>query len=656
MNLVIIRFYVLAAVSTILPLSHTRNSFAFASSHANELAAAATEEFAPQVAFKCGYRNQYVTKDGRWTSDSDRNAVCLHGKLDILKYCRKVYRSHNITNIVESFDKDVLIKNWCKPEGQPCKSNFRVQTFKCIGNEYKHELKSFPDDCRLDRAEDNGHCEDFEYYKKKAQENCAASFRPLLADIKSFNVYKPCGLDMFSAYEYVCCPVENKSQKPINNFADDDDESEEDDNEDDEQDLIDEEASTIRIDASGSRLHSKSGGEEISSEPNNNYYRSADLDNEPENYRDAVDTLERNYHHQFAEIMKNWTAKENKYKSLADKTSKQARDFREHMTEDYQNAVTRLEQNHKQERRRLSEVHEQRMWADFHERFRAAADNLRSWTRNFQAGSVSTTGVLRAVRYVVKLAERNRARALNRYRRLLGIDAELAARGRKRLLQRLLDADSAVNKTFDILKMVSGLEKKILPFAIEFWQEFRENQTPDVKDDTILWLGDKENLNKLLTYYEKNPIATEDTDLLKPKHKLTEPNRRTFSKNKQNEHEKINDAEKKEKKYEKISPSNFLQSKLHDNEVAPKAVYSGNNNLKQQRGFYLTYLIFSIGGVVVLVLAIAIIGVVRRRSVWNRRHGFIEVDGCSPEERHVTSMQGSGYENPTYKYFEQRRA
>ena len=51
----------------------------------------------PLVAFECGYRNQFMGEDGNWVSDHDRYATCMKGKLDILKYCRKVvffsYRS-----------------------------------------------------------------------------------------------------------------------------------------------------------------------------------------------------------------------------------------------------------------------------------------------------------------------------------------------------------------------------------------------------------------------------------------------------------------------------------------------------------------------------------------------------------------------------------
>lgn len=48
------------------------------------------EKFVPLVAFECGFRNKFMAEDGTWVNDVNRYATCQSGKLDILKYCRKV--------------------------------------------------------------------------------------------------------------------------------------------------------------------------------------------------------------------------------------------------------------------------------------------------------------------------------------------------------------------------------------------------------------------------------------------------------------------------------------------------------------------------------------------------------------------------------------
>ena len=66
----------------------------------------------------------------------------------------------------------------------------------------------------------------------------------------------------------------------------------------------------------------------------------------------------------------------------------------------------------------------------------------------------------------------------------------------------------------------------------------------------------------------------------------------------------------------------------------------------------------AVGCITVLVVIVAGVVVMRRRGA-ARRYGQRRAAGApaplpaqSPEERHVAAMQMTGYENPTYKYFE----
>jgi len=69
----------------------------------------------------------------------------------------------------------------------------------------------------------------------------------------------------------------------------------------------------------------------------------------------------------------------------------------------------------------------------------------------------------------------------------------------------------------------------------------------------------------------------------------------------------------------------------------------------------------AVGCITVFVVIVAGIVVMRRRGA-SRRYGQRRAAGtparlpvdaaASPEERHVAAMQMTGYENPTYKYFE----
>ena len=59
----------------------------------------------------------------------------------------------------------------------------------------------------------------------------------------------------------------------------------------------------------------------------------------------------------------------------------------------------------------------------------------------------------------------------------------------------------------------------------------------------------------------------------------------------------------------------------------------------------------------IALLTATVVGIVLLKKHTQRSplsQGFVEVDqAASPEERHVANMQVNGYENPTFKYFEQ---
>ncbi|KAJ1522986.1 hypothetical protein ONE63_002122 [Megalurothrips usitatus] len=54
--------------------------------------------FEPQVAFLCSegqsFHPQYMSDQGRWTTDPESKVSCLKDKVDVLTYCKKVSRLH----------------------------------------------------------------------------------------------------------------------------------------------------------------------------------------------------------------------------------------------------------------------------------------------------------------------------------------------------------------------------------------------------------------------------------------------------------------------------------------------------------------------------------------------------------------------------------
>ncbi|MGH0151517.1 UNVERIFIED_CONTAM: hypothetical protein FKN15_075211 [Acipenser sinensis] len=61
-----------------------------------------------------------------------------------------------------------------------------------------------------------------------------------------------------------------------------------------------------------------------------------------------------------------------------------------------------------------------------------------------------------------------------------------------------------------------------------------------------------------------------------------------------------------------------------------------------------------VGGVVIATVIVITLVMLRKKQYTSIHHGVVEVDAAvTPEERHLSKMQQNGYENPTYKFFEQ---
>ncbi|KAF6384367.1 amyloid beta precursor protein [Rhinolophus ferrumequinum] len=61
-----------------------------------------------------------------------------------------------------------------------------------------------------------------------------------------------------------------------------------------------------------------------------------------------------------------------------------------------------------------------------------------------------------------------------------------------------------------------------------------------------------------------------------------------------------------------------------------------------------------VGGVVIATVIVITLVMLKKKQYTSIHHGVVEVDAAvTPEERHLSKMQQNGYENPTYKFFEQ---
>uniref|UniRef100_A0A8C7RXS6 Amyloid beta like protein 1 n=1 Tax=Oncorhynchus mykiss TaxID=8022 RepID=A0A8C7RXS6_ONCMY len=89
----------------------------------------------------------------------------------------------------------------------------------------------------------------------------------------------------------------------------------------------------------------------------------------------------------------------------------------------------------------------------------------------------------------------------------------------------------------------------------------------------------------------------------------------------------------------------FKSPEIQTDELQPDALETFN------RGAMVGLLVVAVAIAMVMVISLLL---VRRKPYGTISHGIVEVDPMlTPEERQLNKMQNHGYENPTYKFFEQ---
>jgi amyloid beta A4 protein len=167
------------------------------------------------------YYNKYMSPGGQWLTDVSAaalTAACpLKDKTSILAYCKKVYPEKEITNIVES-GHYIKLTGWCRRDssGGRCDasdatSTFWVKPFRCLEGPFQSDALLVPEHCLFDHVHNQTRCSGFDAWNRTATDSCRARGMGL----KSFGMLLPCGIDLFSGVEFVCCPRSNSNNKRI---------------------------------------------------------------------------------------------------------------------------------------------------------------------------------------------------------------------------------------------------------------------------------------------------------------------------------------------------------------------------------------------------------------------------------------------------------
>uniref|UniRef100_A0A6Q2YB90 Amyloid-beta A4 protein n=1 Tax=Esox lucius TaxID=8010 RepID=A0A6Q2YB90_ESOLU len=163
----------------------------------------------PQVAMFCGKLNMHVNvQSGKWESDPSGTKTCIVTKEGILQYCQEVYPELQITNVVEA-NQPISIQNWCKKGRKQCRSLAHIVVpYRCLVGEFVSDALLVPDKCKFLHQERMDMCDSHLHWHTVAKESCGDR----TMNLHDYGMLLPCGIDRFRGVEFVCCPTETQRE------------------------------------------------------------------------------------------------------------------------------------------------------------------------------------------------------------------------------------------------------------------------------------------------------------------------------------------------------------------------------------------------------------------------------------------------------------
>ncbi|XP_066494368.1 amyloid beta precursor like protein 1 isoform X2 [Tiliqua scincoides] len=659
----------------------------------------------PQVAMFCGKLVLHLNvQTGHWEPDAFGTHTCFRTNEEIRSYCQEVYPELQITNAVEG-TQPVTIDNWCKKGRPNCKGHQHIVVpYRCLVGEFVSEALLVPDRCKFLHQEKMDSCESYLYWHSVAKEACSREE----LELHSYGMLLPCGADHFRGVEYVCCParpspvrVEQSTEAPpslahlreealhsnkvptgqipteesleMEEERDLEDEEEVDEEEEEEEESPGDSASDPdpfpaawddyyvepgyyddSITQTTITTTTQTTEEDVKVTPTPRptdgvdvYFEMPGDGSEHANFLRAKMDLEERRMRQINEVMKEWAEADNQAKNLP-KTDRQA------LNEHFQSILQTLEEQVARERQRLVETHLARVVALLNDNRRAA---LESYLTAVQSDNPQPERVLSALKRYVRAEQKDQRHTLRHYQHVAAADPEKAEQMKFQVYTHLHVIEERMNQSLALLYKNPQLAQELRGDIEELLRSERI-ATNDLLTTSI---------SETRTTEEFLPMDSSE-DLVAESHSyprdgeasgLAEYDYPTSDKALLYEYERkvnVSASDVKGMVYksqeiqrdELVSGSEASHKQLH---LALPPGQEPDTLVTINRGALIGLLVVAVAVAMVIIISLLM---VRRKPYGTISHGIVEVDPMvSPEERQLNKMQNHGYENPTYKFFEE---
>ncbi|XP_043096720.1 amyloid beta (A4) precursor protein a isoform X5 [Puntigrus tetrazona] len=646
----------------------------------------------PQVAMFCGKLNMHINiQTGKWEPDPSGSKSCISTKEGILQYCQEVYPELQITNVVEA-NQPVSIWDWCKKGRKQCRSHMHIVVpYRCLVGEFVSDALLVPDKCKFLHQERMDMCESHLHWHTVAKESCGDRSM----NLHDYGMLLPCGIDRFRGVEFVCCPAE--AEKESDSAAAEEDDSdvwwggaendysdnsmtrdagsepavvEDDEDPDEEEELLDndrdgdgdedeeekeeeeEERQSISVAMTTTTTTTTESVEEVvrvptpsSSPPDavDRYLETPADENEHTHFLKAKESLEAKHRERMSQVMREWEEAERQAKTLP-------RNDKKAVIQHFQEKVEALEQEAASERQQLVETHMARVEALLNDRRRLA---LESYLSALQADPPRPRHVFSLLKKYVRAEQKDRQHTLKHFEHVRMVDPKKAAQIRPQVLTHLRVIEERMNQSLGLLYKVPGVAEDIQD-QVELLQREQQEmsaQLANLQSDVRVSYG-----NDALM-----PDSTASLDLLPSEDTQGFIHPESFNQpNTQNQVEPVDarpfpDRGQPTRPVSGLKPDDVpelrMEAEERHSEVYHQKLVFFAEDVSSNKGAIIGLMV---GGVVIATIIVITLVMLRKKQYTSIHHGIIEVDAAvTPEERHLSKMQQNGYENPTYKFFEQ---
>ncbi|KAF3691790.1 Amyloid-like protein 2 [Channa argus] len=668
----------------------------------------------PQIAMFCGRQLLHMNlQTGQWEPDPQGRQGCFKEPSEILSYCQEMYPALPISHIEES-KRPVTIPSWCKKGWGHCQTHpFIVLPYRCLEGEYVSEALLVPDRCRFLHHEQMDICESHVYWHNIAKEECTADN----LELHSYGMLLPCGDQYRGVEYVCCpgrgsssgkgegedrdvpagtqtftsqtsgkksvtkvtAPTPSPSPETDVDEADmeeeddevvEEEEEEEAEEEADEEEGEEDEEEAIAVkDPEEYDYPIDSGPYQTSDYLDSFYYEknqkpttSAPLkgetlttsrptdgvdvyfekpvdDTEHANFLRAKTDLEERRMKRINEIMKEWAEADNQSKNLP-KSDRQA------LNEHFQSVLQTLEEQVAGERQRLVETHLARVEAILNNNRRVALEN---YLTAVQSDPPHLERVLQALKRYMAAEQKDRRHTLRHYQHIVAVDPQKAEQMKFQVYTHLHVIEERMNQSLALLYKDPTLAEELHNDI----QELVKAERGDISELMTTSFSETHTTEELLPAESEEEKDDEEEEERAFQNRPYPPRIEPQSNKKASADDGYDYSTSERGPTYEINTTVDLKQVVNKpvveilrDELQPDALETFN------RGAMVGLLVVAVAIAMVMVISLLL---VRRKPYGTISHGIVEqVDPMlTPEERQLNKMQNHGYENPTYKFFEQ---